>query len=196
CPPTLVKQAAATFRRILREAPPGTRKGGPYSDALTKHASQMFAVIILLSVERGLPHLPPPPRPNRGQKPGPETHKGIDPRAAGRGRVSLRGTIYGIQCGAGGRGLREPANTANRDEALRVLAQRRLEEGDSPTTKVLQAQTLATLCALVLQRYTRKRQRSLATAKGHATAWLAALPGDTPLGSLTVDILGDVIDVW
>lgn len=67
CPPTLVKQAAATFRRILREAPPGTRKGGPYSDALTKHASQMFAEIILLSVERGLPHLPPPPRPKRGQ---------------------------------------------------------------------------------------------------------------------------------
>src|SRR5215813_7176086 len=103
--------------------------------------------------------------------------------AYGTGRVYLRGTMYWIQFSAGGRVLREPANTANRDEALRVLAQRRLEEGDSPTT-------------LVLQRYTRKRQRSLATAKGHATAWLAALPGDTPLGSLTVDILGDVIDVW
>ena len=116
--------------------------------------------------------------------------------AYGTGRVYLRGTMYWIQFSAGGRVLREPANTDTRDEALRVLAQRRLEEGDSPTTKVLQAQSLATLAALVLQRYTRKRQRSLATAKGHAAAWLAALPGDTPLGSLTVDILGDVIDGW
>jgi len=116
--------------------------------------------------------------------------------AYGTGRVYLRGTMYWIQFSAGGRVLREPANTDSRDEALRVLAQRRLDEGDSPTTKVLQAQTLATLCALVLQRYTRKKQKSLPTAQGHAKAWLAALAGDTALGTLTVEVLGDVMDAW
>jgi len=117
--------------------------------------------------------------------------------AYGTGRVYLRGKTWWVQFSAGGRVVREPASTAQtRDEALRVLAQRRLEEGDSPATKTRQAQTLATLCALVLQRYTRKKQTSLATAKGHASAWLAALPGDTALGSLTVDILGEVIDGW
>ena len=64
-PPTLVKQVAGTFRRILQEVPPGTRGRTPYSPALTKHVSETFAEIILLSVERGLPHLTP--RPKRGQ---------------------------------------------------------------------------------------------------------------------------------
>jgi len=64
-PPTLVKRAVATFCRIVEEAPPGTPKGGPYSDSLTKHVEQVFHDILVLSVERGLPHLTP--RPKRGQ---------------------------------------------------------------------------------------------------------------------------------
>src|SRR5262245_10401883 len=116
--------------------------------------------------------------------------------AYGTGRVYLRGTSHWSQFSAGGRVTREPANTDNRDEALRVLAQRRLDEADSPTTQAVQAQTLATLCALVLQRSARKKQKSLATVKGHSAAWLAALPGETALGSLTIDGLTEVTDAW
>jgi len=118
--------------------------------------------------------------------------------AYGMGRVYLpkNSGLYWIQFCVNGHVFRESARTATRDEALRVLAQRRLEEADRPTTKVLQGQTVATLCALVLQRYTRKKQKSIATAAGHSTAWLTALGGDTILGALTVEGLGEVIEAW
>jgi len=64
-PPTLVKRVAGTFRRILQEVPPGDTRVGPVSPALAKHVTKTFADIVLLSVERGLPHLAP--RPKRGQ---------------------------------------------------------------------------------------------------------------------------------
>jgi len=117
--------------------------------------------------------------------------------AYGMGRAYLRGTIWWIQFCVGGRRFREPVPSAHtRDEALHALAQRRLAEVGSPDDTTVQAQTLAMLCALVLQRYRRKKQASLPTAEGHAKAWLAALSGDTRLASLTVERLGDVIEAW
>jgi integrase len=116
--------------------------------------------------------------------------------AYGTGRVFLRGTTYWIQFSVGGRTVRESADTPDRKAALQVLARRRIEEGDHPEARAVQAQTVTELVALVLCRYSRKKQASLPTAEGHGKAWLAVLGGETKLGTLTMATLSDVRDGW
>jgi integrase len=116
--------------------------------------------------------------------------------AYGTGRVFLRGKTYWIQFSVGGRTIRESADTPDRKTALHVLARRRIEEGDSPEARAVQAQTVTELVALVLRRYSRKKQASLPTAEGHGKAWLAALGGETKLGGLTLAALTDIRDGW
>jgi integrase len=116
--------------------------------------------------------------------------------AYGTGRVFLRGGSYWIQFSVGGRRIRESATTTDRQEALQLLARRRIEEADSPETQAIQAKTLGELVALVEKRYARKKQASLPTAKGHGKAWLAALGAGTKLGGLTLATLSDIRDGW
>src|SRR5262249_1077538 len=114
----------------------------------------------------------------------------------GTGRVYLRGKMYWYQFSMGGRVVRGPTNTANREEALTVLARRRIEEADSPETQAIQAKTVTELVALVETRAVRKKQKSLPTTLGHSKAWLAALGAETKLGGLTLEALTDVRDDW
>jgi integrase len=121
----------------------------------------------------------------------------IEPTMAyGTGRVFLRGNTYWVQFSVGGRTIRESAATSERAEALQTLARRRIEEADSPETQAIQAKTVGELVAVVEQRYTRKKQASLPTARGHGKAWLAALGAGTKLGGLTLAGLTDVRDDW
>jgi integrase len=114
--------------------------------------------------------------------------------AYGTGGVFKRREIFWVHFSSQGRVFRESAHTASRDEALAFLAQRRCETGidATPTT----GDTVADLAGRVIARYTKKKRKSTATARGHEKAWLAALGGATPVTTLTVESLQLVLDAW
>jgi integrase len=116
--------------------------------------------------------------------------------AYGTGGVFKRRDTYWVHYSIHGRVIRESAHTTSRDEALVFLTQRRFATGTTLAAPRPDQQTVAMLCARVLTRYTTRKQASVATARGHAKAWLAALGGDTPLEALCVETLTPILEGW
>src|SRR4029450_4462725 len=76
------------------------------------------------------------------------------------------------------------------------LAQRRCETGATAPAPRDEQQTVAMLCGRVLARYTKLDQASVATARGHEKAWLAALGAETLLDTLSVETLTPILEGW
>lgn len=113
--------------------------------------------------------------------------------AYGTGGVYKRRDTFWVHYSISGRVVRESAHTAVRAEALAFLAQRRSEQGPTPTATG--GATVADLCGLVIARYEKKKRKSTATALGHKKAWLAAC-GTARVETLSVETIQPILDGW
>ena len=113
--------------------------------------------------------------------------------AYGTGGVYKRRDTFWVHYSIHGRVVRESAHTSSRADALAFLAQRRSEQGPTPTPGG--AATVADLCGLVIARYRKKKRKSTATALGHEKAWLAAF-GTTKVETLSIETIQPVLDGW